>query len=159
MAKVLDTRAYLDEVCRLLDQGQQHVAVPVTGGSMIPFLHNGDTVYLDLPDTPLRKGDVVLYTRENGQYILHRIKKINKDGSFIMVGDAQQALERLPRRDMIHARVTSARHRGALIMPGQPRWWFYSHVWLAVVPVRHRLMSLSGIFRGKKQKEKATREQ
>ena len=60
MAKVLDTRAYLDEVCRLLDQGQQHVAVPVTGGSMIPFLHNGDTVYLDLPDTPLRKGDVVL---------------------------------------------------------------------------------------------------
>ena len=125
MAKVLDTQAYLDMVCQLLDQGQQHVAVPVAGGSMTPFLHHGDTVYLDLPDTPLKKGDVVLYTRLNGQYILHRIKKINKDGSFIMVGDAQQALELLPSRDLIHARVTAARHRGKRIHPGQPRWWWH----------------------------------
>lgn len=158
MAKVLDTQAYLDMVCQLLDQGQQHVAVPVAGGSMTPFLHHGDTVYLDLPDTPLKNGDVVLYTRLNGQYILHRIKKINKDGSFIMVGDAQQALELLPSRDLIHARVTAARHRGKRIHPGQPRWWFFQHVWLMVVPFRHRLMQLSGVLRGKKQKENAARE-
>lgn len=159
MARVLDTQIYLDTVCELLEQGQQHVAVPVTGGSMIPFLHNGDTVYLDLPDTPLKKGDIVLYTRQNGQYILHRIKKVKKDGSYIMVGDAQQALELIPRRDMIHARVTSARHRGKRILPGQPRWWFFQHIWLMVVPVRHRLMRLSGVLRGKKQQENATREQ
>lgn len=159
MAKVLDTQMYLDTVCELLRQGQRHVAVPVTGGSMVPFLHNGDTVYLDLPDSPLKKGDIVLYTRLSGRYILHRIKKINKDGSFVMVGDAQQELELLPRREMIHGRVTSARHRGKMILPGQPRWWFYSHVWLAVVPVRHRLMRLSGVLRGKKQRENAAREQ
>ena len=144
MAKVLDTKAYLDTVCELLQQGQCHVAIPVTGGSMVPFLHSGDMAYLDLPDTPLKKGDIVLYTRENGRYILHRIKKVNKDGSFIMVGDAQQKLELLPRQELIHARVTSALHCGKHIHPGQPRWWFYQHIWLMIVPIRHFLMYLSG---------------
>lgn len=142
MPHMLDTRAFLDTVCDLLRQGERHVAVPVAGGSMIPFLYHGDTVYLDLPDSPLKKGDIVLYTRANGRYILHRIKKINPDGSYIMVGDAQQELEYLPRRDMIHARVSSARHKGKLTQPGQPRWWFYQHVWLWIVPIRHRLMML-----------------
>ena len=151
MARTLDTQAFLDTVCDLLRQGQRHVAVPVAGGSMTPFLHNEDTVYLDVPDTPLKKGDIVLYTRENGRYILHRIKKVNADGSFIMVGDAQQDLEYLPRRDLIHARVTYARHLNKLIYPGQPRWWFYQHVWLWVVPIRHWLMRLvSGLKRRKK---------
>jgi hypothetical protein len=147
MAKVLDTNAYLDTVCELLRQGQKQVAIPVTGGSMVPFLHSGDMAYLDLPDGPLKKGDIVLYTRENGRYILHRIKKIRKDGSFVMVGDAQQELEILPRRELIHARVTSARHCGKLIRPGQPRWWFYRNIWLNIVPLRHFLMALSGKFR------------
>ena len=144
MAKILDTNAYLDTVCQLLHQGQRHVAIPVTGGSMVPFLHSGDMAYLDLPNSPLKKGDIVLYTRENGRYILHRIKKVNKDGSFIMVGDAQVELELLPRRELIHARVTSARHLGKLIRPGQFRWWFYQHIWLNVVPLRHFLMALFG---------------
>ena len=152
MAKVLDTNAFLDTVCELLQQVQQHVAIPVTGGSMVPFLHSGDMAYLDLPDSPLKKGDIVLYTRQSGRYILHRIKKVNKDGSFVMVGDAQQELELIPRRDMIHARVTAARHCGKLIRPGQPRWWFYQHIWLMLVPIRHRLMWLSGILRKKKKK-------
>ena len=151
MAIVLDTNAYLDTVCELLRQGQRHVAIPVTGGSMVPFLHGGDMAYLDLPDSPLKKGDIVLYTRENGRYILHRIKKINKDGSFIMVGDAQQELEILPRRELIHARVTSARHQGKLTHPGQLRWWFYRYIWLNIVPLRHFLMALSGKLKRKKK--------
>lgn len=151
MARIVDTQAYLDTVCQLLQQGQSHVAVPVTGGSMTPFLHNGDTVYLDLPESPLKKGDIVLYTRENGRYILHRIKKVNSDGSFIMVGDAQQALEYLPRREMIHGRVSSARHKGKPIHPGQPRWWFYQHVWLWVVPIRRRLIDLVTKLKPKKK--------
>ena len=152
MAKILDTNAYLDTVCELLRQGETHVAIPVTGGSMVPFLYSGDMAYLDLPDSPLKKGDIVLYTRQSGRYILHRIKKVNKDGSFVMVGDAQQELELIPRRDMIHARVTSARHCGKLIRPGQLRWWFYRYIWLNIVPLRHFLMALSGKLKGKKRR-------
>jgi hypothetical protein len=87
---------------------------------------------------------VVLYRRESGRYILHRIYRMRRDGSVLMVGDAQQEIEILPSRDMICARVTSARHQGKLCQPGQLRWWFYRRVWLRLRPVRYFLMSLRG---------------
>jgi signal peptidase I len=142
MSHVLDTQAFLDMVCELLHEGQTHVAVPVAGSSMVPFLHNGDTVYLDLLDTPIKRGDIVLYTRSNGRYILHRVYKVLPEGGFIMVGDAQQELEYLPSRDMIHARVTSALVRGKVNRPGMLRWWLYQHLWMWLLPVRHRLMTI-----------------
>lgn len=144
MPLILDTEAFLDTVCDLLRQGQTDVAIPVAGGSMVPFLHHGDTVCLNLLDSPPKRGDVVLYRRLNGRYILHRICRVRRDGSFIMVGDAQQDLEVLPSREQICARVTCARHQGKLCRPGQLRWWFYRHVWLWLRPVRHRLMGLRG---------------
>ena len=152
MARILDTQAFLDTVCELLRQGQRGVAIPVAGGSMVPFLHDGDTVQLELPDTPLKRGDIVLYTRPSGRYILHRIYRVNRNGSFIMVGDAQQELEYIGSREQIHARVTSVRHKGKPDRPGSLRWWFYRHIWLWVVPFRHRLMNLRELLRFKKHK-------
>ena len=142
MARVLDTQEYLDTICDLLRQGETSVAVPVAGGSMIPFLHHGDTVYLDLPRFPLKRGDILLYTRSNGQYILHRVFQVNSDGSLWMVGDAQRQLEYLPNRDCVHAMVTSARHKGRCNRPGGLRWWLYSHPWRWLIRYRHRLMLL-----------------
>ena len=112
MTRVLDTQANLDTVCQLLKEGETSVAVPVAGGSMIPFLHHGDTVYLDLPRFPLKQGDVLLYQRSNGQYILHRLIKVNADGSLWMCGDAQRELEYLPNTACVRGLVTSACHKG-----------------------------------------------
>lgn len=142
MARFLDTQEYLDAVCQLLNQGETSVAVPVAGGSMIPFLHNGDTVYLDLPRESLKRGDILLYTRSNGQYILHRVIQTNPDGSLWMAGDAQQQLEYLPDRQCVRAYVTAARHKGRRNRPGGFRWWCYSHPWRWLLRYRHRLMAL-----------------
>ena len=142
MSHVLDTQAFLDMVCDLLRNGQRHVAVPVAGNSMVPFLHDGDTVYLDVPDSPIKRGDIVLYTRCNGRYILHRVQKVLPDDGFLIVGDAQQELEYLPSRDMIHARVSSALVRGKVNHPGMFRWWIYQHLWRWLLPVRHPLMTI-----------------
>ena len=142
MSKTVDTKEYLDMVCELLQQGQTHVPVPVAGSSMTPFLHNGDTVYLDLSDSPLKRADIVLYTRPDGRYILHRIVQVNSDGSFIMMGDAQQEREWIESERQIHARVTSAVHRGKPVMPGSLRWRFFETVWLWVIPCRRRILSV-----------------
>ena len=151
MARVLDTQAFLDTVCELLRGGESCVAIPVAGGSMIPFLHDGDTVRLALPTQPLKRGDIVLYTRATGRYILHRIYRVNRDGSFIMVGDAQQELEYIKSREQIHAIVISALHKGKLVQPGSLRWWLYRHVWLWLVPFRHALMRLREKLRFRKR--------
>ena len=150
MKRLLDTQQYLDTMCQLLQQGEKTVSVPVAGSSMVPFLTDGDTVYLELPDTPIKRGDIVLYTRRNGRYVLHRVCKVCKDGSFLMVGDAQIQLEQLPNRGHIHARVTAARHRGKKMAPRSLRWWMYRHIWLILRPLRPQLMKLRGKLPGRK---------
>lgn len=140
MARTLDTQEFLDAICQMLDQGRRDIPIPVAGGSMVPFLHSGDTVYLSPVDRPLRKGDIILYQRGSGRYILHRIRKIRRDGSLVMLGDAQQDRELLPSQRQVRAIVTSAVHKGKPCTPRSLRWWLYAHLWLHLRPVRHLLM-------------------
>lgn len=153
MPRLLDTQLYLDTVCELLEQGETSVAVPVAGSSMTPFLINGDTVYLDLPQTPVKRGDIVLYTRDSGRYVLHRVWRANKDGSFLMVGDAQLELEYIPGMERIRARVSYVRHKGKCNHPNGFRWWFYRYPWMWLRPMRHVFMNMREWFRFKKTKK------
>ena len=85
----LDTKAYLDSGCAMLKDGSTAVPVPVKGSSMVPFFREGDTVYLDSVPPKLHVGDIVLYTRASGDYILHRIVSVSSNGRFTILGDAQ----------------------------------------------------------------------
>ncbi|MBQ2390742.1 MAG: S24/S26 family peptidase [Clostridia bacterium] len=63
------------------------------GTSMMPLLRQGeDSVSLALPEN-VEVGDIVLYRRKNGQFVLHRIISI-ADGGYTMCGDNQYILER-----------------------------------------------------------------
>lgn len=73
--KKVDTREYLDRIVSLLTE-KDGAVIPVAGNSMEPFLKNGrDQVYLVKPEqnTQYQPGDIVLFQRKNGQYVLHRI--------------------------------------------------------------------------------------
>lgn len=142
MAKTVDTKEYLDMICGLLAEGNTSVPVPVAGSSMSPFLYHGDMVYLDRPEGKLKKGDIVLYTRPSGQYILHRIVRVNADGSFIMLGDAQTDRERIKSEAQIHGRVTRVLHRGKALGPESLWWKFFATVWIWVWPWRRQIIGL-----------------
>ena len=77
----------ISELLLLQMQNGGRGKLTVTGYSMMPMLHNGrDSVELTLPQGPCRKGDVILYRREDGRIILHRI--IAMDGeNYICCGD------------------------------------------------------------------------
>ena len=60
------------------------------GTSMLPLIVQGrDTVTLVSPPSKLKKYDLPLYRRKNGQFVLHRVVKVNKDGTYTMCGDNQ----------------------------------------------------------------------
>ena len=147
MARTVDTKEYLDMVRGLLAEGKTHVPVPVAGVSMTPFLHPGDTVYLDLPDSPLKRGDIVLYTRPGGQYVLHRIHSPLDDGVWTIVGDAQQVLEPVP-EDRILARVTEVNRGGTRLNPGSLLWRLFATVWLWL-PLRRAVQAGYGKLKRK----------
>lgn len=149
MAKMVDTKEYLDVICSLLAEGRQEVPVTVAGSSMTPFLHHGDTVYLNPRVDPPKKGDIVLYTRPSGQYILHRVVQVNGDGSYIMLGDIQTDREWIESVEAIHGIAVKALHRGRILTPKSARWQFFARVWLHMVPLRPAAMKFWKVIRRK----------
>lgn len=132
MALIVDTKEYLNTICQLLQEGKQDLPVPVTGNSMCPFLHPGDIVYLNR-FAALKKGDIVLFTRPDGSFVLHRIYQIKKDGTYLILGDNQLLPEPVP-AERIHAIVTSARIKEKVVTPKSLRWQCYAKLWTR--PVR-----------------------
>lgn len=66
---------------------------PINGTSMRPLLNKGDIVTLKKIDK-LKKGDIVLFIRNDNSFVLHRIIKINKNNSYNIVGDHQVKIEK-----------------------------------------------------------------
>lgn len=141
--KTIDTVEYLTALRELTEAGQE-VSIVITGNSMSPFIvHQRDRICFKKPDRPLRKGDMVFYQRDNGQFIMHRIVKVH-DGCYDIVGDAQMAIERNIREDQIFAIVTKVFRKDKWIGPGNFWWEFFEKVWINLVPYRGIIRAIYG---------------
>lgn len=68
--------------------------IPITGTSMNPLLYqNRDFVKIIKPQLPLNLGDIPLYRRNDGAFVLHRVVGIKDNGEYVMCGDNQFILE------------------------------------------------------------------
>lgn len=112
--------------------------ITVTGNSMYPMLkHRKSRVRLVSADV-LRIGDIPLYRRENGNYILHRI--IETEGeSYICCGDNQWHGERGIKQGQVIAVVREFRRGIFWISCGNPVYRCYWRLWLRIRPLRHLL--------------------
>lgn len=145
---ILPPEVLLEEYRRLLEEEPKIEALPliVSGSSMTPFLiHGRDTVYLSRLTRPVRRGDILLYRRRNGSYVLHRVWKVCPD-SYTMVGDAQTVLEPGIQDDQIIAIVTAVERKGKRMAPGSFWWGFFEKVWIRMVPLRHPVQRIYGVF-------------
>ena len=71
------------------------------GTSMLPLLRQGiDSVALRSLDRPAQKYDILFYKRQDGSYILHRVKEVTPNG-LILWGDNHTMLEYGVTDDMI----------------------------------------------------------
>lgn len=114
----------------------------ISGNSMAPFLvHGRDTVYLSKVEKPLKRGDMILYRRENGQYILHRIYRAY-NGRYDLVGDGQWGIEPEICTQQVLAVVTAVRRKGKLLRPGAFWWEFFAKTWLWMRPVRAKAQAI-----------------
>lgn len=133
--KIAEPDLLMEDILSLLED-TDNVPLVVTGGSMTPFLvHERDVVYLSKVNREPRRGDIVLYRRDNGAYILHRVYRVNRD-SYTMLGDAQTCPEKGIRPDRIRAVVTAVQRKGALLQKGCLWWDFFERVWIRIVPLR-----------------------
>ena len=78
----------MEELCPMIQEllaGGSTVQLTVTGISMRPMLlHRRDQVELAKAPSKLKRCDIPLYQRQNGSYVLHRIVKVEKDGTYAL---------------------------------------------------------------------------
>ena len=146
--RICDTHMLLEEYRKLLEEPDIEVLpLVITGSSMTPFLVPGrDTVFLSRMNGPVKRGQVLLYQRDSGAYILHRVYRVRK-GCFTMVGDAQTELEQGIRPDQVIAVVTCAKRKGKMQTPGCFWWEFFEKIWIRMVPLRPAVRRIYTAFR------------
>lgn len=109
------------------------------GISMRPMLEQGrDTVEFSPLPKKLKKYDLPLYQREDGQYVMHRIVRV--DEAYGCMGDRQFELEYPVRHDQMIAVVSSFVRKGKRYSVADWRYRLYCRIWHGTRPVRHLLV-------------------
>ena len=143
--RTVDTRELMETYRELLKEADC-LPLGVTGSSMTPFLAPGrDRVWLTAVKRPLKVGDVVLYQRDSGAYILHRICRVEGD-RFALVGDAHRVIEHGVRRDQIFALVNRVERKGKILTAGSFWWEFFEKLWVRMIPLRGIALRLYGVL-------------
>ena len=114
------------------------VTFTVRGVSMQPtFRHLRDTVVLtDCEPENLKKGQIPLYLRENGKYVLHRIIKVNEN-SYDMCGDHQIEVEKNVPKSAVLCVVKGFTRKGKYHDCNDPGYKLYSSLWMLSRPLRN----------------------
>lgn len=152
MSIEISTKEYLSSLSELLASGKGPVSLPIRGTSMTPFLHNGDIVLLDAVNSPPKAGDIVLYTREDGSFVLHRILKENA-GVYTMAGDSQSEKETDVPLSSIRAVVIGGHDINGNPIEKGGRAFFYRIIWRSAFPCRAFLLNAASIIKGRNKKK------
>ena len=132
----MESRADIEQ---LLKDGHT-VQTVINGYSMYPMLvPDRDRVILaPLQGYVPRRGDVVLYRRDNSILVLHRIWRVRQDGVY-MVGDNQTEIEGPLRQDQIRGSLAAFIRNGKHVSVGNIYYRAYALVWLWMRPIRHKV--------------------
>lgn len=119
------------------------VRLVVTGSSMFPMLRNcTDSVCLTKVQADnIKKYAIVLYKRNSGQFVLHRIIKVKNDELFIN-GDNQNFVEHPIFKGQIVAIVKGFYRKDKYFSCKNFYYRLYSFLWVTGLPIRKYMMHI-----------------
>ena len=124
-----------------------YAVVPITGTSMLPLLKEGrDLVELEsCSQERLKKGNVVLYKKNDGTLVLHRIIKTENGEFFTVLGDHQFNNDERVNKNQIIAVACGFFIKGRYVNE-KTRWYrLYKKIWLSSLTVRRCFLALLSI--------------
>jgi len=89
--RISDAINVIEEV---LNSGGEFTLSP-KGISMLPIIKEGRDVLIikSTAQKSIKKKDILFYKRNDGSYVIHRVLKVCKDGTYTLNGDNQLFLE------------------------------------------------------------------
>ncbi len=129
MNKSISKDDFLVILSETLEQGRDFSFTP-SGSSMKPMLNGTtDTVMLSAKPEKLKKYDVAMFRRiPDRALILHRIVKVNPDGTYVFSGDNQYFYDDNVSYDSIVAVVKSFNRNGKTITTDNFFYRFYIYL-------------------------------
>lgn len=126
--KKVTSLEYLMPVFRERLVAGQSVKFSPQGTSMLPMIRQGiDSVVISPVSGKLKKYDIPLYQRDNGQYVLHRIVEVGD--TYTCIGDNQFVKERGLTDDQMIAVVTAFDRGGRVHSTSELGYQFYCRIW------------------------------
>ena len=109
------------------------------GVSMLPLIREGKDVIRIKKAESIKKYDVVLFTRPHiagrGHYVLHRVLRVNQDGTYWVVGDHCTEGETVKPENIIGVLDTVIRN-GKTVDNNTLSYRLYIALWCAPYPLR-----------------------
>ena len=116
------------------------IRLTVTGMSMYPLMRNRlDSVLLKKVDR-IKKYDILLYTREDNSYVLHRAVKINEN-TVDIIGDGEGRIEKDVPKERIIAVAQEIKRGKRIIKTDSILYKLYCRVWTLLIPVRVKMLN------------------
>ena len=117
------------------------------GNSMYPLIRQGkDVLIIKKCNTRLKKMDVPLYKRESGQYVLHRIIKVNEN-DYVIRGDNTYSNETGIRDDQILGVLSGVIRSGKEISVNSFGYKLYSYFWYYIYYLRKIIIKIKRCIR------------
>jgi len=117
------------------------------GHSMLPLFRDGkDSVVLSKQDRKLKKNDLPLYQRNDGQIVLHRVIKVCKNGNFVARGDNQIIKEKNIKQEQVIAIVKRFKRKKKEYTIDMKRYTLYCWFWNFIFPLRWITEKIKRLF-------------
>ena len=121
------------------------VRIHPMGVSMLPMIRQGkDSVVLSSLPEKLKKYDVVLYQRKNGQFVLHRL--VGSKSGYVFWNDNGFEHERGIERSQMIARVSSFYREDELIDVEKGSYRSYCRLWYWTRGIRRLTRRASAVI-------------
>lgn len=133
-------RKIVQDIEELLAQGQT-VQLSPQGYSMYPlFLPGRDQAVIAPLTRPPRRGDVVLYRREESILVLHRVWRVRR-GKFYAVGDHQREVEGPLEMECLRGVLVGVVRKDRAFRTSNPIYRLLAWIWLCLRAVRIPMMA------------------
>ncbi len=134
------------DLTRRLQNGQSVVS-GTKGRSMEPLLKQGQTkvIIRPLEDRP-QKGDILLFLRRDGKFILHRMIG-ETQRQYLLRGDHEVFVNRANKRRILGV-VSEIYRKGRWFSVTDLRYRIYVRVWMALFPIRRSWYRLKEKIQG-----------
>lgn len=121
------------------------------GDSMYPLIKPRDLLVIKKPVLPLKRLDIPLYKRDNGQYVLHRIIKVRED-DYLICGDNRVVVESgITDRHIIGVLTEIIRDGKKISVYSFPKR-VYAHFCCDFMPVKRVIFRMKSIIERQKKR-------